>query len=84
MSDLRRAFDQAAEDIRQPGARPDNATLLKPCALYKQGLLGNLRGTPGFFDVVGNAQHEAWAQWNGLTERDAMDRYIALVRELLG
>jgi acyl-CoA-binding protein len=85
MTDLRRAFDQAAEDIRQRGIRPDNATLLKLYALYKQGSQGDLHGTqPGFFDFIGNAKYEAWAQLNGVTEQDAMRRYIALVRELLG
>ncbi|MEP6899768.1 MAG: acyl-CoA-binding protein [Rhodanobacter sp.] len=84
MSDLRREFEQAAEDVQRLGARPDNDTLLKLYALYKQGSEGDLQRTqPGFFDFVGTAKHEAWAQLNGVPEDEAMRRYIALVHQLL-
>jgi acyl-CoA-binding protein len=85
MNDLRREFAQAAEDIQQLGQRPDNDTLLKLYALYKQGSEGDVRGDqPGFFDFVGTAKYEAWAQLRGVSEDDAMQRYIDLVHELLG
>jgi acyl-CoA-binding protein len=85
MSDLRREFEQAAEDVKRLGRRPDNDTLLKLYALYKQGSLGDLQGEPpGFFDFVGTAKHEAWAQLSGMSQEEAMRRYIALVRQLLG
>ena len=84
MTDLRRDFERAAEDIQRLGIRPDNDTLLKLYALYKQGSEGDLRRTqPGFFDFVGTAKHEAWAKLNGLPEQEAMRRYIALVQQLL-
>lgn len=84
MTDLRREFERAAADIQQLGMRPDNDTLLKLYALYKQGSEGDLRRTqPGFFDFVGTAKHEAWAKLNGLPEQEAMRRYIALVQQLL-
>jgi acyl-CoA-binding protein len=84
MTDLRREFDQAAEDVQRLGKRPDNDTLLKLYALYKQGSEGDLKRTqPGFFDFVGTAKHEAWAQLNGVSEEEAMRRYIALVQQLL-
>ncbi len=84
MTDLRRDFERAAEDIQQLGIRPDNDTLLKLYALYKQGSEGDLRRTqPGFFDFVGTAKHEAWAKLHGLPEHEAMRRYIALVQQLL-
>jgi acyl-CoA-binding protein len=84
MTDLRREFEQAAEDIQRLGQRPDNDTLLKLYALYKQGSEGNLNRTPpGFFDFVGTAKHEAWAQLNGVPVDEAMRRYIALVDQLL-
>jgi acyl-CoA-binding protein len=84
MTDLRRDFERAAEDIQQLGIRPDNDTLLKLYALYKQGSEGDLRRTqPGFFDFVGTAKHEAWAKLHGLPEQEAMRRYIALVQQLL-
>ncbi|MEO6800903.1 MAG: acyl-CoA-binding protein [Rhodanobacter sp.] len=84
MNDLRCEFDQAAQDVQHLGKRPDNDTLLKLYALYKQGTEGNLARTqPGFFDFVGTAKHEAWTQLNGVSEEEAMRRYIALVQQLL-
>jgi acyl-CoA-binding protein len=84
MNDLRREFEQAAVDVKGLGKRPDNDTLLKLYALYKQGKEGDLKRTqPGFFDFVGTAKHEAWAHLNGVPAEDAMRRYIALVRQLL-
>jgi len=84
MNDLRREFEQAAEDVKSLAKRPDNDTLLKLYALYKQGTEGDLKRTqPGFFDFVGTAKHEAWAQLNGVPVEEAMRRYIALVQQLL-
>lgn len=84
MTDLRRDFEQAAEDIQQLDVRPDNDTLLKLYALFKQGSEGDLdRAQPGFFDFVGTAKHEAWSQLSGLSREEAMRRYIALVRQML-
>lgn len=84
MTDLRREFEQAAEDIQRFGTRPDNDTLLKLYALYKQGSEGDLsRAKPGFFDYVGTAKHEAWAKLHGVSKEEAMRHYIALVHQLL-
>jgi acyl-CoA-binding protein len=84
MNDLRREFEQAARDVQRLARRPDNDTLLKLYALYKQACEGDLKRTqPGFFDFVGTVKHEAWAQLNGVPEEEAMRRYIALVHQLL-
>jgi len=84
MNDLRREFEQAAEDVKGLAKRPDNDTLLKLYALYKQGSEGDVHGPqPGFFDFVGTAKYEAWAKLRGSSREDAMRRYIALVRQLL-
>ena len=84
MNDLRREFEQAARDVQGLARRPDNDTLLKLYALYKQATEGDLRRSqPGFFDFVGTAKHEAWAQSNGVPADEAMRRYIALVHQLL-
>ncbi|HEX7731309.1 MAG TPA: acyl-CoA-binding protein [Rhodanobacter sp.] len=83
MNDLRQAFDQAAEDVTRLAHRPDNDTLLRLYALYKQGSEGDAQGgQPGFFDFVGTAKHEAWVQLRGLPRDEAMRRYIALVEQL--
>lgn len=84
MSDLQRAFEQAAEDVKRLGTRPDNDTLLKLYALFKQGSEGDVHGEPpGFFDFVGTAKYEAWAKLRGTPSDEAMQHYIALVERLL-
>ena len=85
MADLKAKFEKAAEDVKKLSERPDNDTLLKLYALYKQGSEGDVSGAkPGFFDFVGTAKYEAWAKLRGISEEQAMQRYIALVQELLG
>ncbi|MBE1160868.1 acyl-CoA-binding protein [Dyella acidiphila] len=84
MNDLQREFEQAAGDIKRLGERPDNDTLLRLYALYKQGNCGDVHGCdPGFFDFIGTAKKEAWTLLKGMSEAEAQRQYIALVRQLL-
>src|SRR4051812_30636582 len=81
--DLQSEFEQAYLDITRLGHRPDNDTLLRIYALYKQATEGDARGEkPGFFDFVGTAKHAAWAKLAGLSRDQAMQGYIDLVRSL--
>jgi acyl-CoA-binding protein len=83
MADLNAEFEQAASDVKQLAKRPDNDTLLKLYALYKQGSQGDVCGPkPGFFDFVGTAKYEAWAQLRGMSGDEARQKYIELVRKL--
>ena len=83
MSDLKAQFEKAAEDIKKLAERPDNDTLLKLYALYKQGAEGDVNGPkPGFFDFVGTAKYEAWAKLAGTSQDDAMKKYVDLVKKL--
>ena len=85
MSDLKQEFEQASERVKQLGQRPDNDTLLKLYALYKQGAEGDVSGErPGFFDFVGVAKYEAWQKLEGTDQEEAMKRYIELVDSLTG
>jgi len=85
VSDLKQNFEQAAERIQQLEERPDNDTLLKLYALYKQGSEGDVHGErPGFFDFVGVAKYEAWEKLEGMKSEDAMQKYIDLVDSLTG
>ncbi|MEO6364724.1 MAG: acyl-CoA-binding protein [Luteimonas sp.] len=80
---LRDRFEQAAKEIHRLDQRPDNDTLLRLYALYKQGAEGNAVGDkPGFFDFVGTAKYEAWSKLNGMTEDEAMQQYVVLVETL--
>ncbi len=83
MSDLHARFAQAARDVHGLPERPDNETLLRLYALYKQASEGDISGPkPGFFDFVGTAKHEAWAKLAGTPREDAMQQYVDLVATL--
>jgi acyl-CoA-binding protein len=85
MADLKSKFEQAAEDVKKLDERPDNDTLLKLYALFKQGSSGDVSGPkPGFFDFVGTAKYEAWAKLKGMHADEAMQRYLDLVQKLHG
>jgi len=85
VSDLNQQFEQASERVKQLPDRPDNDTLLKLYALYKQGSEGDVSGErPGFFDFVGVAKYEAWEKLQGTDPDEAKKRYIELVDSLTG
>lgn len=85
MSDLKARFEQAAKDVMALSDRPDNDTLLRLYALYKQGSEGDVSGPkPGFFDFVGTAKYEAWAKLKGMGGDDAMQKYVDLVGKIKG
>ena len=83
MSDLKAAFDKAMADSKDLSERPDNATLLKIYALYKQGSTGdNTEKKPGFSEMVARAKWDAWAKLKGTSQEDAMQQYVDLIAEL--
>jgi acyl-CoA-binding protein len=85
MSDLTSKFDEAAKKAMNLPERPDNDTLLKLYALYKQGSSGDVSGPkPGFFDFVGTAKYEAWAKLKGTKQEEAQQKYVDLVKKLGG
>jgi len=83
MSDLQSQFAVAAQDVQTLPAKPDNDTLLKLYALYKQATAGDVAGArPGFTDFVGRAKYDAWARLRGTAKETAMQSYIDLVASL--
>lgn len=85
MSDMAQRFEQAQQDVKGLPERPDNDTLLRLYALYKQGSEGDVSGPkPGFFDFVGTAKYEAWSKMAGTSQDDAQQQYIDLVTKLRG
>lgn len=82
---LQDQFTQAQADSKNLPERPDNMTLLKIYALFKQGSAGDVTGErPGFTDMVGRAKYDAWEQLKGTSKEDAMQQYIDLIEELKG
>lgn len=85
MSDLDTRFKEAADQAQELPERPDNDTLLKLYALYKQGSDGDISGEkPGFFDFVGVAKYEAWEKIKGMPQEEAKQKYIELIHSLKG
>jgi diazepam-binding inhibitor (GABA receptor modulating acyl-CoA-binding protein) len=85
MAGLKTKFETAAEDVQKLSKRPDNDTLLKLYALYKQGAAGDITGKrPGFTDFKGRAKYDAWAKLKGTSGKEAMESYIKLVDSLKG
>jgi acyl-CoA-binding protein len=83
MADLKAAFAQAVAESKQLPEKPDNMTLLKIYALYKQATEGDVEGKrPGFTDMVGRAKFDAWAEQKGTSGDDAMQAYIDLIESL--
>ena len=83
MADLKTKFEDAAAQSKTLSESPDNATLLKLYALYKQGSAGdNVEKKPGFSDMVGRAKWDAWNGLKGTDSAEAMQQYIDLVESL--
>ena len=83
MADLQAAFDTAVANSKNLSERPDNATLLKIYALYKQATQGdNADKKPGFSDMVGRAKWDAWNGVKGTSKDDAMQQYVDLIESL--
>jgi len=83
MADLQAQFEAAVADSKQLPEKPDNMTLLKIYALYKQATSGDVDGKrPGFTDMVGRAKWDAWDGLKGKSADEAMQEYIDLIESL--
>lgn len=82
---LQEQFEQAQLDSKDLSERPDNMTLLKIYALFKQASSGDASGSrPGFTDMVGRAKWDAWNGLKGTTSDEAKQQYIDLITDLKG
>ena len=83
MADLNASFEAAVANSKNLSERPDNATMLKLYALYKQASSGdNADKKPGFSDMVGRAKWDAWNGMKGTASDAAKQQYINLVESL--
>ena len=83
MSDLQQKFEAAAANSKNLSERPDNATMLKIYALYKQASVGdNTDKKPGFSDMVGRVKWDAWNALKGTSGDEARQQYIDLIESL--
>ncbi|AKU22307.1 acyl-CoA-binding protein [Massilia sp. MB5] len=80
---LQEQFDQAVLDSKNLPERPDNITLLKIYALFKQASAGDASGErPGMTDFVNRAKFDAWANLKGTAQEEAKQQYVDLIEEL--
>ena len=80
---LQDQFNQALTDSKNLPERPDNMTLLKIYALFKQGSTGDASGDrPGMTDFIARAKFDAWAELAGTTQDTAMQNYVDLITSL--
>ena len=80
---LQDQFEAAVAASKSLPERPDNMTLLKLYALYKQGSAGDTDGKrPGFTDMVGRAKWDAWNELKDTSKDEAMQQYIDLIESL--
>jgi diazepam-binding inhibitor (GABA receptor modulating acyl-CoA-binding protein) len=76
-------FNQAQADSKNLPERPDNMTLLKIYALFKQASTGDASGDrPGMTDFVARAKFDAWSELKGTSKDGAMQEYIDLIESL--
>ena len=76
-------LDETLGGLEKPAERPDNMTLLKIYALFKQASVGDATGErPGFTDMVGRAKFDAWDALKGTSADDAKQQYIDLIEDL--
>ena len=80
---LQAQFESAAQAATSLPTRPDNETMLRLYALFKQAKAGDASGKrPGLFDMVGRAKYDAWAALQGTSRETAMRAYVDLVESL--
>lgn len=85
MADLKAQFEQAQKDVKTLTKKPSNDDLLTLYSLFKQGSSGDVTGSrPGMLDMVRRAKFDAWAGLKGTSTDEAMKKYIAKVKALLG
>jgi acyl-CoA-binding protein len=81
--DLQTRFETASQEAQKLAKKPDNTTLLRLYALYKQATTGNATGSrPGMSDFVGRAKYDAWAKLKNYPKDKAMQDYVAVVEKL--
>ena len=83
MADIKTQFEQAVAESKSLAEKPDNMTLLKMYALYKQASSGDAEGKrAGFGDMVGRAKWDAWNGLAGTTSDAAMQDYVDVIESL--
>ncbi|XP_063054706.1 acyl-CoA-binding domain-containing protein 7 [Engraulis encrasicolus] len=77
-------FEQHADDVKKVKTRPTDQELLDLYGLYKQATVGDVNtDRPGMLDMKGKAKWDAWDSRKGLSNQEAMDKYVELAKEII-
>jgi len=83
MAELDEQFEAAVAASTSLPNKPDQATLLKIYALFKQANEGDVSGKrPGFTNPVGRAKYDARSSLKGMSSEDAKQQYVDLIDSL--
>ncbi len=84
MTDLKKAFAQAQEDVKSLTKRPSNDDFLFLYSHFKQAEKGDVSGArPGMLDMINRAKFDSWAKLKGTASEAAMKAYVEKVSTLL-
>lgn len=82
--ELKDRFEDASVRIKSLTERPTNEELLNLYSLFKQGEEGDVHGPkPSMFNMKESFKYKAWENLKGMSNEEAMEKYIALVDDLL-
>ena len=77
-------FLKAAEDVKKLVKKPSDAEMLEIYSYYKQATIGDVNTSrPGFTDFAGKAKWDEWSKRKGMSQSDAEQQYIAVVKRLI-
>jgi len=83
-SKLAFTFEQAQEKVKNLSGTPLDRELLKLYGLYKQAIKGDItKSRPGFWNPKGQAKHDAWFMYKGLTGKTAEEQYVKYVEFMI-
>ena len=82
------SFDEVVEALKDPGLKDKIEAIadekkLEIYALFKQATVGDVNTSrPSMLDLKGKAKWDAWEAKKGLSQDDAKQGYVDLVKEL--
>ena len=84
MTDLKKAFAQAQEDVKTLTKKPSMEDFAFLYSHFKQAEKGDVTGSrPGMLDLMGRGKYDSWAKLKGMSSEKAMQAYIDKVASLL-
>jgi len=76
-------FTKAAENVKKLKTKPTDSEMLELYGLYKQATVGDINTVrPGMIDFAGKAKWDEWNKRKGLSQPEAENQYISVVKRL--